>query len=359
MDGEDDIGVPANVLHGDGPGKLVEETADVDGEGGKGHTLGTHLERQNLDGEQGLERGDTDGVDGAEDEDHGERGLRGGVVGTLARRAVRVDATARLCKLGRGNGHAEPDDAAGREGEDEQGASADLVDQQRADNGAQELLARVDQGNVGLLDAVEVSGRLQDGAQEVGYDGVTGPLTKDGDGNVAEETVDGGLVAEQGAVIPPSLVGTVHVEQLLVLVHLERDPGRLGVSVAVILGEHGLGGFLLVVDIEPSGRLGQEKDKEDDQTREEGLEPGDDTPGVVTTDVESTTGSSRGDNGTREPQGVVHGTDGTSERWVVDLDDVHGTGGSSNGHAETEQETTAHEGLGCMRSTLDNGTQDD
>jgi hypothetical protein len=80
-DGKDDVGLPANLLHGHWPGELVEKTSSVDSQVGKGHTLGTHLKGKNLDGVQSLKRGDTDGVESTEDEDHGQGSLGGGRVG--------------------------------------------------------------------------------------------------------------------------------------------------------------------------------------------------------------------------------------------------------------------------------------
>src|SRR5690606_8083898 len=41
---EDEVSLPCNLLKGDGPCELVEETGGVDSEGGEGHTLGTLLE---------------------------------------------------------------------------------------------------------------------------------------------------------------------------------------------------------------------------------------------------------------------------------------------------------------------------
>ena len=82
-DDEDDVGVPikpqqevgctarissspSNLCKRDGPRKLVEQSADGDGESGEGHTLGTHFVGQHLHRVQSLKRRQADGVEGAE-----------------------------------------------------------------------------------------------------------------------------------------------------------------------------------------------------------------------------------------------------------------------------------------------------
>lgn len=69
--------------------------------------------------------------------------------------------------------------------------------------------------------------------------------------------------------------------------------------------------------------------------------------------------SAGGNNGTREPKGVVHGTNDTAVSGVVDLNDVHGTGRGSNRNTETEKETAAHELAGAVGSGLNAGSDND
>lgn len=45
---EDDVSMPTNVLEGHRPCKLPKQAAGTDGQAGKRHTLGAHLERENL-----------------------------------------------------------------------------------------------------------------------------------------------------------------------------------------------------------------------------------------------------------------------------------------------------------------------
>lgn len=58
------------------------------------------------------------------------------------------------------------------------------------------------------------------------------------------------------------------------------------------------------------------------------------------------------------PKRVVHGTNPTAVRRVVDLDDVHRSGGRGDGDAEAEKETTSHELADTMRRPLNNRTDD-
>jgi hypothetical protein len=91
-------------------------------------------------------------------------------------------------------------------------------------------------------------------------------LTEDRDAAVAEKTVASCFALEQRSVIPPSLVGTVHLQQFLVFVQLKLDPLAVWISFSVELGKHVLGSFLLVVDIEPSWRLWKEVGGQEDDT---------------------------------------------------------------------------------------------
>ena len=62
LDREDDVCLPGNILQSHGPGELVEEPADIDGQGGEGHALGTHFKGKHLNREQGLKRSNPERV---------------------------------------------------------------------------------------------------------------------------------------------------------------------------------------------------------------------------------------------------------------------------------------------------------
>ena len=65
--------------------------------------------------------------------------------------------------------------------------------------------------DVGLFDVTDDTGGIQELGEIVGDDSVTSPLAEKGDNAVASKTIAGSPVDEQGSVIPPSLVGTVHL----------------------------------------------------------------------------------------------------------------------------------------------------
>lgn len=246
---KDNVCLPANLLHGNGPGVLVQHTGGVDSQVREGHALGTHLKGKNLDGVQGLEGSDTNREDGTKDEDHSQGGL-GGMVVRVDLGAIIVELSSpRHLKSGRGNRHSEPNDGAAQKGEEEQGATTNLIDQQSTSDGPGELLAVVDQSDVCLLNSAFVPSSIEHRSEEVRKHSVTGPLAKNGDYDVAREAVDCSAVAEQCSVVPPALVGTVHVEELLILAELECNPSGLRIAVAVVFGEDLFGLFLLVVDI--------------------------------------------------------------------------------------------------------------
>ena len=163
----------------------------------------------------------------------------------------------------------------------------------------------VDEGDVALGNGVGVAGVVEDGAEKVAEDGVAEPLGEGGDGDAAHEAVDGGAVAEEGAVVVPALVGAVEVEGLLVLAHLQRGPHRVLVADAVVLYEELARLFLLVVDVQPARGLGDERAEEDDDAAKEALQPGDEAPGVGGRDLEAAAGGAGGEDGTAEPEAVV------------------------------------------------------
>ncbi|WYZ36346.1 hypothetical protein EsH8_XII_000096 [Colletotrichum jinshuiense] len=173
-----------------------------------------------------------------------------------------------------------------------------------------------------------------------------------------EQTSTYRAVVEEGVVVLLALVGTIHVEELLILVELEGDLGRVRVAVAVALGENPFSLLLLVVDEEPAGGLGEEHTEDVDKAGEEGLHLGDESPGGVAVDLKGATGRAGGDDGVRELEGVIHGTDDTAVGGVVDLDDVYRTGGGGDRDAATKEEAAAYKLAGAVGGALDAGPDD-
>ena len=88
---------------------------------------------------------------------------------------------------------------------------------------------------------------------------------------------------------------------------LQSDPDGVRVAAPVVLGQRGLGRVLLVVDVLPPWRLGEEEDEHDDQAAEDELHPGDEAPGEVSALLNGAEIGAGTEDGTAEPQGVVHG----------------------------------------------------
>lgn len=345
-DNEDDVGLPANLLEGDGPGKLVKETGGVDSERGEGHTLGTHLVREDFDGVESLERSPANRVEHAEHEDEAN-----GTTGSSDVASVEVDTS--------GDSDGNPDKGERGVGEEEERATAEPVNLGGTADGKEALNEGKTKVDVEDLDGVGDTGGGEETSQEVGDDTVTSPLSEDGDNNVAGDTDDGVTVAEEGRVIPEALVGTVGVVALQELLHLEGNVDGVGVAVAVVLGKDGASLLLTTVNAEPARRLGKEEDGKENAAREESLEGSGDNPlvGVGIGKVERTTGDTGSENGTSEPEAVVETSQGTTVERVSNFNDVGGTSRGSDRDTETEEEATAQE-LG-KRVVGDSGGLDD
>jgi len=115
------------------------------------------------------------------------------------------------------------------------------------------------------------------------WDGFTiaSPLPENADGDVAEKSIASRFVLEQRPIIPPSLVCSVHLQQLFVFVQLQFHPLAIRVSVAVVLGEHVLRLLLLVVDVHPSWGFREEVCGAKDDAGKQQLDPDDQLPSLV------------------------------------------------------------------------------
>ena len=142
----------------------------------------------------------TEGVHGAEDEDHSDGGC-----------SSRFICLAALVEDAGSGRHGDPDNAATNHGEQEQRATTDALDERGTSQGEGELEAGVAEIDVGLLDGVLVACGLEDSGKEVGEHAVAGPLGEDGEDDVAGDAVDAGTLVEEDAVIPPALVLLRHV----------------------------------------------------------------------------------------------------------------------------------------------------
>ena len=106
---------------------------------------------------------------------------------------------------------------------------------------------------------------------------------------------------EQRAVVPPTLVGTVHVEVLLVFVDLHRNPNTVLPTKTVVLGENLLSFGVLAASVEPARRFGEEPSQEENQCREENLQPDGYCPTRVAGKVDGATSDTSSEERADEP----------------------------------------------------------
>ena len=214
--------------------------------------------------------------------------------------------------------------------------------------------------DVGLLLITDDTGSIQELGEIVGDDSITSPLPEKGDDAVAGKTVAGSSVDEQGSVIPPSLVGTIHLQMGLVLRHLELHPGVLDGALTVVLGKNGLSTIWLAVDVEPSWGLWEEPGAENDDHWEHHLKTDWDGPGGRGSTVGETSASGTGSNESTDwPHDVVQTSGNSAVSWVRNLDDVTWSGSTENADTETEEEATAHELSDRVFTSLDAGNLND
>lgn len=153
-DHEDDVGLPLDLLQGDGETELVDERTDGGEHVREGHSLSAHLEGEHLDGVKGLEWGPAERVDGLEDVDHGNRGGTGRLVTLLL-----LDTC--------GGGDTDPAEGACNVDPDEERTATKLIDKHGADEGHDALDGVHDDEEVGLGSGVGDTGSVQNTTQEV------------------------------------------------------------------------------------------------------------------------------------------------------------------------------------------------
>lgn len=354
---KDDVSLPLDVSQSDRPSELVEHAARVDRQGRKGHSFRAHLEREHFDRVQCLQRRDSERVDGAEDEDHGDRGFGRALV-----------CFAGLAKEGGRGRHADPDDARADHGEEHEGAAADAVDEGGACECEDELEASVAEVDVGLGHLLCVAGGVEHGGEEVGEHlrrsalrieggqhwtyAVSGPLREDGEDNVGREAVSACARVEERTVVPPALVGTLHVKVRFILFQLQLDPRGISVAIAMVFCEHSDGLFAFVVDVEPARGFRDEPGENHNQTREEHLKVDGDRPARITLERDGTANRSRGKNRTGEPETVAVGGDDATEGRVSGLNHVDWASRGDDRDAETEYEAT---GLELSKASIQSG----
>jgi hypothetical protein len=101
-------------------------------------------------------------------------------------------------------------------------------------------------------------------------------------------------------------------------------------------------GFLaLVVDVQPTWRLGNEPGEDGDETGEDHLKVDRDLPAGRANEGDSATDGTGGEDGASEPESVAVGGEKSSPRWVSSFDNVDRPGGRDDRDTKTKEETTA------------------
>lgn len=357
--GEDNVGLPRDVDEGDGDTELVGEKTDGGEQVGEGHSLGAHLEGEDLDGVKSLHRGPAGGVADLEDVDPGEDSLGDG---TRHIREVLIGTILLDIGDGGGDSNTDPAQATGDIDEDEHRATTETVDLRGTKGGEDDLDSVHAELDVDLGRSTADTSGFEELAEVVRDDTVSGPLAEEGDDAVHQETVTGSAVAEERAVIPPYAVGTVDLEMRLVLHHLQLDPLGVGVALAVVLGEDGLCLDNAAADVQPAGGLREEPGEKHDEAGKHHLQPHWDEPlGVAGVRKASASGAG-GDERADGPEDVVETGGDTTMSGVRHLDDVGWAGGTNDADAESEEEAAAHEladAVGCDCGSLDDDADDD
>jgi hypothetical protein len=149
-----------------GRGRRVKRTAAHE-ERGEGHALGTHLVAENLDGQQGLERGPADGVSDLEEVDPGEHGLADGGGDALGGSLVLA-----ILDVGNGgrNDDGDPAETAHDVDGEQHGTTADLVDDGGTDTGENDLDSVHAERDVHLRLALLDTGGVKESGEVVGDD---------------------------------------------------------------------------------------------------------------------------------------------------------------------------------------------
>jgi len=264
-DDVDDVVLPADVRKGDGVDILVEDEGQGDGEVEDVEALGTDVVGQNLDGVGDDERREGNVVETVVQEDECNDGVTsrlGSVLGVESR-ADGLEGEHDDHTSGGHHEHAATSTAFNEEGGND------------GDDKVVDLKTTVDtelSGGVGDTDGVE------DLAQVVGDETVTGPLREEGNGddNPHAASVTGG--GEEAAVTNVGGDGAIELDGGLDFLVLVNDKRVLVVSASVVVTQDVESLLLTALGDQPTRGLGNEPDEEDLCDGREGLESGGDTP---------------------------------------------------------------------------------
>jgi len=292
----------SNVVEGDGSAVQVDEGEDADNNTVHTHTLGTSLGSQAFYGVEGLERSVGEGIDDVEEEVGSECSLTNLEVSDAVC-SVRVPLGAQStidCQH----------DGADKSTDNEDLAAGHAVSEgytAQCTNARGDRVAKVkNELHVGVI-----AERLVDGQVEVS-ETVSRELTEHTHKNDHEEAPACLVGLEKSRVIPPALIRRVEFDSFLELNPLEFDDWVVFFTISMVLGQEGLGFGVTTVGDEPTRRLGQEPDDEDDDTSRNALEDERKAPLEIAIDLLCSEGDGSSGDGTSEPTAVVEGGKATA-----------------------------------------------
>jgi hypothetical protein len=320
----------------DGQGNLDEEVHDH-------QTLGTNLERQDLDSVGDEQTRPCERVTHREDPDHGDDTFSSGIaaVGLLLRRANCPDDEAQAHSTG---------------GDDEERATTNAINEQRARHGnneGQDGKTTVESElGVGIGDAnvvVDIGG-------VVGNETVARPLREQTERRKEHKPVSVALSLEEVEVRRVLLVLELEAKGLLDLGVLELNSCVVHVTVGVVRSKHLESLLVPLLTDQPTWRLGDKVYEGQLDDGGKSLSECGNAPAPVTVDALGAESQPGADDGTNVPQAVVDTSDTRTMLRVADLGEEQRRRQLGKRVTKTHQETTTHEVSKVLSSSLDGST---
>jgi len=338
----DNIVLPCDVLDGNWVDVVVEEQSAVDEEEHDGETLGTNLERKNLDGVTDQETGPSQVVAGIVQVNHSNDSTTSSNA-SFGLTLLRAD-----CPCNEADQHTTG-------GKKEKWATSKAIDHEShgtSDNHVPDLKATVDD-KLGVL--ISDTDLVENEIDVVGNERVTGPLREKTSSQADEHPVSVSLGREENfdaLVVEFAFEGN----SLLDFDKLMADEVVIEVSVGVVLGKNGKSLLMAVDGDQPTWGFWNEPDEANHDTSWTGLEDRWSSPGPVGLDSESSVCGPTGNDGSDVPGGVVDGGDSGTMLHVGQLGDEKWGGTVGKGDTETDQETGTDKHTKVLGSRLEGNT---
>jgi hypothetical protein len=333
------------VVEAQGVNVLVDSQSDLDEQVHDHQTLGTNLERQNLDSVGDEQTRPSQRISDGEDPDHGNDGLTSSLAlgSLLLRRSDSPDDE--------GNAH-------GCGGRDEEWATTNAINEQSAGDGddeRQDGKTTVDTKlGVGVCDTngvVDIGG-------VVGNETVARPLGEETKRCEEHKPVPVALGLEEVKVGRGLLVLELEAEGLLDLSVFELNCSVVGIAVGVVLGKDVKGFLVPLLGDQPTWGLGDKPDSGQLDDGRSGLGKGGNTPAPIAVNALGTESQPGANDGTNVPQAVVDGGDTSTMLRMAEFGEQQGRRQLSKRVSETHKETSTHEVVEVLGGGLDGSCDD-